>query len=147
MLVRLGKLLDGEGKSKKDDIDIGVHDESGALYIKHLPKTWVQIPLTSSPYCCRPQVTSIHGLKDDLFVDNLSKLRELRTRQKHPDNKLSFGLADEMLLRFTMNRSTFWSCLLAGFNYFHLLGSDTQGGLHFVYFSAFGFVSDFLSHM
>ena len=32
MLVRLGKLLDGEGKSKKDDIDIGVHDESGALY-------------------------------------------------------------------------------------------------------------------
>ena len=32
MLVRLGKLLDGEEKSKKDDIDIGVHDESGALY-------------------------------------------------------------------------------------------------------------------
>ena len=27
MLVRLGKLLDGEGKSKKDDIDIGVHDD------------------------------------------------------------------------------------------------------------------------
>ena len=32
MLVSLGKLLDGEEKSKKDDIDIGVHDESGALY-------------------------------------------------------------------------------------------------------------------
>ena len=32
MLVRLGKLLDGEEKSKKDDIDIGVHDGSGALY-------------------------------------------------------------------------------------------------------------------
>ena len=33
MLVNLGKLLDGEEKSKKDDIDIGVHDESGALYL------------------------------------------------------------------------------------------------------------------
>ena len=32
VLVNLGKLLDGEEKSKKDDIDIGVHDESGALY-------------------------------------------------------------------------------------------------------------------
>ena len=35
MLVRLGKLLDGEGKSKKDDIDIGVHDGSGALYTEN----------------------------------------------------------------------------------------------------------------
>ena len=63
------------------------------LHIKHLPKTWVHIPLTSSPNCCRPQVTSIHGLKDDLFVDNLSKLRELRTRQKHPDNNDGWVLA------------------------------------------------------
>ena len=27
MLVRLGKLLDGEEKSKEGDIDIGVHDD------------------------------------------------------------------------------------------------------------------------
>ena len=32
MLVRLGKLLGGEEKSKEGDIDIGVHDEDGALY-------------------------------------------------------------------------------------------------------------------
>ena len=32
MLVRLGKLLGGEEKSKEGDIDIGVHDEVGALY-------------------------------------------------------------------------------------------------------------------
>ena len=69
------------------------------------------------------------------------------SKTSRQQRRVSFGLADKMLLRFTMNRSTFWSCLLAGFNYFHLLGSDTQGGLHFVYFSAFGFASDFLSHM
>ena len=34
MLVRLGKLLGGEEKSKEGDIDIGVHDEVGALYAR-----------------------------------------------------------------------------------------------------------------
>ena len=34
MLVSLGKLHDGEEKSKEGDIDIGVHDEDGALYIQ-----------------------------------------------------------------------------------------------------------------
>ena len=32
VLVSLGKLHDGEEKSKEGDIDIGVHDEDGALY-------------------------------------------------------------------------------------------------------------------
>ena len=31
VLVSLGKLLGGEEKSKEGDIDIGVHDEDGAL--------------------------------------------------------------------------------------------------------------------
>ena len=32
VLVNLGKLLEGEEESKKDDLVIGLHDESGSLY-------------------------------------------------------------------------------------------------------------------
>ena len=32
VLVNLGKLLEGEEESKKDDIVKGLHDESGSLY-------------------------------------------------------------------------------------------------------------------
>ena len=64
MLVNLGKLLDGEEKSKKDDIDIGVHDESGALYTTftlHLHYIYI---LTE-----RPVVLS-NAIFNTLFLDS-----------------------------------------------------------------------------
>ena len=80
MLVSLGKLHDGEEKSKEGDIDIGVHDEDGALYVME------KLPLTSYPkmvdywliFCqLVPFVEVSFPLNQKLFIANFVSVGDI----------------------------------------------------------------------